>query len=86
MRSLFIICDVESLISAYGNKIINAIKTCTSKSESRLLYQLRKKPTVVLFKRQRKAKGEARINTFINMYLRAKLIIREKEDTESMPS
>lgn len=85
IRSLFIICEEESFISAYGSKIINAISICISKRESRLLYQLRKNPTVVLSSRHKKANGEERIRIFIKIYLIAKLIINEKDEMESIP-
>lgn len=74
-----------SFIKAYGINIITDIITCRIRREAKLLNQLLKNPSVDELLRHNIANGDNNINTFITIYLNAKLIIRAKEEIESIP-
>ena len=72
---------VLSLISAYGIRSITDIIICKIKSDNKLFSQLLKKPSVELVVRHKIANGDISTNTFTNIYLNAKLIIKAKIGT-----
>lgn len=74
-----------SFIKAYGISIITDITTWRIRREEKLLNQLLKNPSVEELLRHNIANGDNNTNTFITIYLNAKLIIRAKEEIESIP-
>ena len=80
-RGLFRVSD----IIAKANSKISAINVCRKRRDSRHLNQLLKNPEVVWFNKHNIAKGDSKTRTFIIIYLKAKLIIRVKDETESIP-
>ena len=75
----------EPFFSKVCGKISKAeIMIWINRRESRLLYQLLKNPSVVLFDIHKKANGAANTKSFISMYLRAKLVSIANTDIDSM--
>ena len=74
-----------SFIKAYGINIITDMTTWRIRREAKLLNQLLKNPSVEELLRHNIANGDNNINTFITIYLKAKLIISAKEEIESIP-
>ncbi len=81
INSLLNISDAWFFKIENGRSIMIANTIWTRSSEKKLLSQLLKIPLVLLFIRQRKAKGESRTRTFVRIYRSANVITSVNDET-----
>ena len=70
---------------AKGRSNIRATITWTSKRDAKLFNHPLNIPYVLLFIRHKIANGESKMRTFVIMYLKAKVMIKENEDIDNIP-